>query len=437
MNRRTMWAVALMGALLPGVALASGYNIYEQSVVGMGMAGTGTAGSQDASAIWFNPSLLTRLEQGTHVSGGFHFLTVNTSFAGTPEYPGYGVVEEMNQGQFPIASGYVAIVRPDRWAVGLGVFPAFGLGVDWKNPETFTGREIVTKADLRSIDANVTGALAFAERWSVAVGVAARYAQVELNRTSTQVYPGSGGLVNVATAYLSSDYTPGYGWNAGVSFEPSAAWRWGASYRSSIEVDIDDGDADFTQVIVNTGNAAADAAFNAAVAAGLPPDQGVATTLKFPAIWSLGTAWTRDTWTFEADANLMQWSIFDELPITFEQTASLNGAVEEEYEDAIQLRLGAEHRLPKWTYRFGYYFDQHAAPTESVSPLLPDTNRHGVSLGLGFPIGLPFGQAATLDLYQLSIFATRVSTEGVNRDGYDGQYSSYVNAFGLGVNVHF
>lgn len=418
MNRRSSCAAALAALLLlPGIARASGYNVYEQGVRAMGMAGAATAAVEDASAIFFNPAALPRLAKGTHLHGGFHLLTTNTEFAGSAPYPGTSVDESMNTGTFPLGSVYLAQVESGRWAVGAGVFPAFGLGVDWKQPAQFTGRYLVTKADLRSIDANVTAAWAFNEQWSAGAGFDARFAQVELNRTITNpAYPPG---VNVGTVKLSSDYTPGYGWNAGLAFAPAAAWRFGATYRSAIEVEIDDGEADFTALLP----------------APLPPDQAVGTTLKFPAIWSVGGAWTRDAWTLAADVNLLQWSIFDELALSFATTPAANQTIREDYEDAFQVRLGAEHRLPKWTYRFGYYFDQHAAPTESVSPLLPDTDRHGLSVGLGLP--LPWGQGAMLDLYELAIFPVNVSTEGRHRDGFNGEYDSFINAAGIGLRFTF
>ncbi|NOT34948.1 MAG: hypothetical protein HOP12_12365 [Candidatus Eisenbacteria bacterium] len=435
MRRSVRWSVLAFALIVPGAAWGSGYNIWEQSAVAMGMAGTGTAVVGDASAIFHNPAALTRLGKGWHGNGVFHLLHATTSFAGVDPKPGFGTIEEMEPGVFPIPNAYLARVEPNRWAIGIGAFAPFGLGVEWKDPTRFTGREIVTKADLKTVNGNATFAWAFNEQWSVGAGFDALLAEVELNRINRAPYPGSGGLVNVANVKLESDLTPGYGFNAGFAFTPSETWRFGAAYRSSIEVEIEDGKATFDQILANTGNAASDAVFNAQVAAGLPPDQAVGTTLKFPAIWSLGTAWKSGEWTAALDVNLMQWSIFDELALEFEQTPSVNSTIVEEYEDALQVRIGAEHRLEKWTYRFGYYFDQHAAPTESVSPLLPDTNRHGASVGASLPLG--WGQGATLDAYELAVFPTRVDTKGVNRDDYNGHYRSFVNVLGIGLSIHF
>ena len=172
-------------------------------------------------------------------------------------------------------------------------------------------------------------------------------------------------------------------------------------------------DATFTQI--PTG----DSLLDVTVAAQVPPSQGVATELVFPASLSAGLAWTGTSgWTYEADFIWTQWSAFEKLPLMFDQSPALNTAIIENYDDQFAIRVGAEHRLATWTYRLGYYFDSAAAPSESVTPLLPDANRHGVTLGLGTTRG-----RWTADLYNLFVFVEKRSTEGVERDGCEARTS--------------
>jgi long-chain fatty acid transport protein len=408
-------------------AAAAGYGIYEEGAAVLGMAGAGTASVHDASAVFYNPAALTHILPKEGPKGLFYLggavLTPFSSFAGQNPYPGYGVTEEMEHNFFPIPAFYYARRFGERCAAGLGVSSPYGLGVQWKNPDTFTGRYIATRANLDAANLGLSAAVDITPQLSGAVGADLMLSKVRLNNRILEPIPGGGGAqVDVAEADLSAGWEPGPGWNAALAWAPNEECRIGATYRSLV-VTKPSGDATFRQI--PTGNAA----FDAAVAAGLPPNQGVSTVLRFPAIWAVGAAWKPQAWTVEADLVWTEWSAFSDLPIKFEQTPQNDRTIVEDYDDALAIRVGAEHRLPSFTYRFGYYYDQAAAPTESVSPILPDAARNGVTLGVGFR---PWSNV-WIDVYNLSVFVQNRSTEGKNRDGYDGEYKTYVNAAGLNV----
>lgn len=418
-------AAAVWMAMAPVSARGSGYSIYEQGAAVLGMAGAGVASVADPSAVFYNPAALARLE-GTQIIVGGTMLTPVTSFSGVAPYPGYGVTEEMKRQYFYPPTVYVSHHLSNGWAAGAGLNAPFGLGIEWKNPDAFTGRYIVTKADLQALNANASAAYARGEKWSAGIGADMMFAKVKLQNREQAVVPGGGGaVVDVARVALESDYKTGWGWNAAVSLLPAPEWKLAASYHSKVIVDAT-GDAIFTQIL--TG----DAVLDGAVAAGLPPNQGVSTVLRFPAIWTGAAAFSpRPEWTLEADANFIEWSVFEDLPIRFDQTPSANQTIIENYKDSWQFRIGAEHRLPAFTYRFGYYYDQAAAPDESLTPILPDANRNGATLGLGFKLGADKRWA--LDLYEMALFVDKRSTNGVERNGFNGEYKSFVNAAGVGL----
>ena len=411
-------AFAMLACLAPAPAHAAGYGIFEQGAAALGMAGAYVASANDATAQFYNPAAMAWLER-PQVAGGGTWLSTRTSFAGIPEYPGYGTVEEMETGNFfPPTLYWVQPIR-SRFALGVGVNAPFGLGVEWKDPETFTGRERVTKALLQTIKASGSVAFRVTDQWSLAGGADMLNAKVELNNIGTFI--GTGGApINVLRVKLASDFKPGYGYHFALSGRPTEAWSVGLVYRSEITVDIDDGRATFTQM--PTG----DPALDAAIAAGKPADQPVATQLVFPSSFTLGIAWKpAPQWTYEVDGVWTEWSAFQKLPLEFPQDPSLDQDIIEDYHDQFAVRLGAEHRLERYSYRFGYYYDQAAAPAESVTPLLPDATRHGFTLGLGLQRG-----SWTVDVYNLFLLVEKRSTESREREGYDGVYKSYVNALG-------
>jgi len=423
---RTLLAAAVaLAALPPAAARAAGYGIYEQGAAVLGMAGAGTASVHDASAVFFNPAAMAGLE-GSRIYGGGSLLQPFTSFAGVAPHPGFGVTEEMKAQQFYPPTAYLTHRYPTGWALGLGLNSPFGLRAEWKNPDQFSGRYIVARAELRTLNASLAAARQFRPSLSAGFGGNLVFASLDLvDRQFISAPGGGGGQLEVANVDLASDWTPGYGWNAGLRWTPAKSWNVGLTYRSRVILHVD-GEVDITQI--PTGNST----WDAVVAAQLPPDQAVSTVLRLPAIAALGVAWSwGSAWTFEGDAVFTEWSAFKDLPIYFQRSPSSNERIVEDYDDSFQFRVGAEHRLKAFTWRLGYYYDEAAAPTESVSPILPDADRQGATLGLG----LGFGQdkRLTLDLYELAVVAKNRKTDGVNRDGFEGEYKTFVNSTGLSL----
>jgi long-chain fatty acid transport protein len=85
-----------------------------------------------------------------------------------------------------------------------------------------------------------------------------------------------------------------------------------------------------------------------------------------------------------------------------------------------------------FTVRGGYFFDETPAPTESISPLLPDANRNGFALGGTWKSGSWHVDAGTW-----FILSDDRSTEGINRDHYDGTYASKAFTFSLSLGYSF
>lgn len=429
---RSVIAAALAAAiLLPGLARAAGYAIYEQGAAALGMAGAHTASVHDASAAFFNPAALVRLDGKSLYVGGT-WLNTHNSFAGVDPYPGFGVSEEMETGNFFPPTVYWTNHFARNWAYGVSLNAPFGLGVSWKNPQEFSGRGRVTEADLKGLNAGFNIAWAASDRLAFGAGFNTILAGVTLHSIRQEIVPGGGGaLANVADVKLEASNKPGYGFNLSTLWTASDQWKFGLSYRSQVDVDVEDGEATFKQM--PTG----DPVFDAAVAASLPGTQSdVRTTMHFPALLSVGAAWhpTRE-WTWELDVNWTKWSAFDSLVLTFPSEPDLNTSIPEAYEDQYRVSIGAEHQLSKFAYRFGYYYDQAAAPTESLTPLLPDANRHGLSFGYSRKLGA--NKNWTLDWYNLAIFFEKRSTEGLERDGYNGTYKAFVNATGLSLAYHW
>ena len=226
--------------------------------------------------------------------------------------------------------------------------------------------------------------------------------------------------------YLTSDWENAWGWNAGILFKPSPTWRIGASYRAQQSIDFK-GKAHFTQILTGSPQ------FDAAVKAGLPADQGISTSINFPAIAAAGIATTMiPNWDVEFDVTHTTWSRFKNLDIAF-ATPALNLHRPQNWQNTNSFRLGANHPVsPNWDVRFGAVYDENPQPQEGVGPLLPDSDREGVSFGVGYHKG-PW----IIDATEFVLHFKDRSTGGINSDNFNGTYKTDANLIGVNFGYRF
>ncbi len=186
------------------------------------------------------------------------------------------------------------------------------------------------------------------------------------------------------------------------------------------------GDAEFTQI--STGNAQLDALVRATI----PPNQGISTTIPFPAITAIGVGTTIGRWDWDFDITQTTWSRFEALSVEFATTPIANFTRDQNWDDTLSFRLGTNGRVTEnWDVRLGVLFDQNPQPVEAVTPLLPDSDRTGVSLGAGYHHGswIMDGGVLVLD------FAER-STEGRVPE-LNGTYNTNATLWFANVGLRF
>ena len=121
-------------------------------------------------------------------------------------------------------------------------------------------------------------------------------------------------------------------------------------------------------------------------------------------------------------------------PITFPDYPLLSSVKPENYEDSLTYRLGVEYKKSEtWSWLFGALYDESPVPTESVSPLLPDANRTGISVGFSWA----FSPSMTLDAGFLHLMFPERSTEGRDYDNFNGTYTTSAELLGFSVVYKF
>jgi long-chain fatty acid transport protein len=379
-------AAGVLVTLGAAPAFGAGFLIFEHGAKAMGMAGAFTAQADDGSAMFHNAAGLA-FQQERRFDVGTTLITNTTGdFEGAAPFPGPGASGEQKDAIFFPSHAYYVQPITQNVTFGVGFNDPFGLVVEWDDVDNFPGRFISYKAELRTFDLNPTIAWRATPSFGIGVGLIGRWSDLELNQRVGVPSP-FGGIAEVGDARLSSDLESGYGWNVGVLHKPSDRFSWGLSYRSAMDVDYE-GDGRFTQI--STGIPP----FDAAVAAQIPfgQDLPIATTVDFPDLAIVGVAFglTRNT-LLEIDVQRTGWSDFEELRIDFETAPQFSRTIPEQYEDAYAYRAGLLYDTgPTSQWRFGYVFDETPQPEEAVGPLLPDSDRNGVTLGYGFRGGWDF-----------------------------------------------
>lgn len=396
-------------------AFAAGFSIFEQGAKASGMAGAFVATADDPSAIFYNPAGLAQQREMT-VLAGATFINFSNEFTGDPNsiYTS-GTEGKYDRHTFVPPNMYAILPIGDNLTVGFGTFAAWGLRTDWADP--WVGRFVSRDADLKTVSFQPTIAWQTADgRFAVGGGVEYRRSRVILSQNIALPFPNpfTGRITDIGNARLASDYGDDIGWNLGVLFKASDRFRFGLSYRSDMDIDLE-GEADFTQI--STGNPQLDAL----VAATFPQDDQISTTLPFPAVAAVGVAFSpTERVDVEFDVTHMTWSRFAALDVTFENNPANSFVREQNWKDSSAYRLGTNiEATPEWDVRLGVLYDENPQPVEAVSPLLPDSDRIGFTFGAGWHHGPWIVDGAAFILH----FKDR-STEGRNPEGFDGTYET-------------
>lgn len=423
---RTFRAFLALLLLIPfHSASGSGFSIWEQGAKATAMGGAFAATADDPSAIFFNVAGLAQQRQMAVLAGGT-IINFSNEFRGDPDDAfTSGQTAFYDRHTFVPPNAYLVVPVGDNVTFGIGQFTAFGLRTDWQDP--FIGRFISRDVDLKT--ASIEPAVAWQTsdgRWAVGAGIEYRRARVTLQRNQALLNPFTRRFADAANVYLSSDWTSGWGWSAGVLVKPNATWRIGASYRADMDLEIE-GDATFTQIPI-------DPRLDPLLRAGLPPNQAIRSTVPFPATAAIGIATSAiPNWDIEFDLTHTTWSRFETLLVEFARTPAANLHTPQNWEDTRAYRFGANRRLDEaWDIRFGAVYDENPQPVESVGPLLPDSDRIGVMFGLGFRHG-PW----VIDVTELILHFRDRSTEGRNADNFNGTYETNANLLSLNLGYRF
>jgi long-chain fatty acid transport protein len=370
----------LVSCTMAASLFADGYRNPPPTAEGIAKSGANMVFADDASAISYNPANLAFQTNASVVVAATFARSENTYYPAPP-------VKIVSDDPWVLLPNlYASAPISDGVVAGLGITTPFGQGISWgvgafpaPGP---AGVPVLYDAEIALVNINPTVALKVGESVSLGVGADVYVSALEFKA-----------LLPVFGDSKAEGVGAGIGANAGLTVKVTDKQTATFIYRSRVDVDYD---GDFSIGGVPAGDFSAKIKYPSSAAVGY----GIQLT---------------DTVQVEAFLEWLGWSVNDVQIINagaLPPVAQVN-----DWNDTITAAIGGSWQFADgWVFRTGYIFMESPIPDATITPILPDADRHVIGLGIGYTV-----KGHSLDLsYAYSIFEDRISPAGSAAPGtYD------------------
>jgi long-chain fatty acid transport protein len=329
--------------------LGHGILIFDQDAEAGARGNAFTATADNPSAVYYNPAGITQLPSH-QVRVGLYSLTYQMRLR-SPS----GADVDSKRAYEATPNLYYTYSLPEKpISFGLGVYAPFGLSMKW--PENSGFRSVAREGRVTYLTLQPVVAWRVNPTLSVAAGPTFNFGQTELKQGLS---PLAG---NDSFQFKGDAFAPGF--TAGILWQPLEKHSFGVTYRSATTMDFDG----------HTDTASVTPAFS------LRQDARV--KFEFPQSVTLGWSF-RPTinWNFEFDANWTDWSSFGAVPI---RQATPVPPLILNWQSSWYFAWGVTRKFGDgWHASAGYIFSENSVPDAHFTPLVPDTDRHAWSIGIG------------------------------------------------------
>jgi len=417
MKRIAVLTVILGCAYMAQAVGSGGYTnqVVDSKALSLGNAFTALA--DNPSALFFNPAGLAGI--GSQATVG-----IAPTFSKTDYQPaGGGSGESTDNDPALVPNLFATHQLNDKIGLGVGVFSPFGLETHWSN----TGSLRYVATDSRLTVVQMSAGIGYRPMPSLSIGAGAVYAQVDANLQSQMNLTAlnsflAGSLVPSADGVKTLEGDGGaLGYTAGVLFNPAEKVRLGLSYRSAFHVTVK-GDTKLEGLSANS----------AGLFGGTNYQTQTETRVVLPESLTFGAAANvTEKLLVSADAEWVNYARVKSTAFSFSETDAnragiLNqgNPVPRDWDATWNVGLGAQYTLnERWAPRAGYFYYPEAIPEATWDPSTPESERHGITLGLGFNQG-----PVTVDFaYNYILFIDRSISNQVGATSLatvNGEYSS-------------
>lgn len=363
---------------LSATALATGYQIPNQSVTAVGIAGAHVAYTPGADAAYYNPANMSFLKDTYQVEASLTALalpSINYSDRRSTLFDGSSDTELFLLPQIHLASKKFKDFR-----FGFSLTYPYGLAKQWEQPfQKATAQHF----SLFTVEANPSFSYAFSDLLSVGGGLRILYGKGEVqngivNPPFSQLAP-----VNQLSRKMEGDDWQ-LGYNLAATLRPTPDLSISATYRSEIEFDLQ-GDSSLLaqagQMALLNYNGSADL------------------SIPLPAVLSMAMAYSFDELTVEFTWNRTFWSAVDQLDFQYSQSFigtpfhGFDQPLVKNWSDSDAFRLGLTYTLTEaLTTTLGFAIDNTPVPEDTLGFEMPDAD------ALMYSAGLQYSQSANLTL---------------------------------------
>jgi long-chain fatty acid transport protein len=396
--------------VLQQLLFSQGFQVNLQGQKQQGMGGAGTALMQDASSLFFNP-------------GGSAFINQNSINIGATPTIAKGAFLDATTNQisrtnspisYPFAAyGLFSVKDSSKLKFGLAVYTPFGSTVQWE--DNWIGRFALTRLQLRAIFFQPTVSYKLTNKLGLGLGLIYASGKVNLQKDIPIINSNS----DYAKAELNGKAN-GYGVNAGIYFTPTEKISLGLTYRSQINMLVNDGDATFT-----TPSSVAENFPNGKFTSKLPLPQVITLGINYKVNNKLNVA---------LDINHVGWKAYDTLSFDYEvNTASLVDTKSARmYKNTFAFRGGAQYQVnEKFTSRLGLAYGITPVQNGYVTPETPDANRINYTAGFSYNVHKHFAIDASILFTHLKRTDTNIETQ------LSGTFKTNVIAPGISLSYLF
>ena len=381
-------AAVLFLCVFSSLALGNGLNLNSLGSKALAMGGAFVGLANDYSAIYWNPA-------GISLFNKKYFGFYGSDIIPTGKYrldvdvPPIGPVTVVNATTETkhYLSGMVTYYHPvsEKVVVGLGVYVPSGLGAQWDGQDFAAVSGGNPSIEWKSKIGMVTFSPVLSFKISDAFSIGATF-NVNYAKFNIAMYAGESDaplpVVDLGQ-YEETMNGWGYGATIGVLFKPIEKLSFGLTYRTASTVKLSgeatiSGMDDLGTALGTTLNETSD------IEREVTMPLWIAGGVAFEPIEGL---------TLTGDLQWTQWSTIDVMETTFVDTfwaqmmeASGDDARPMYWEDALQIRIGAEYRMKAFSWRGGYYYDPSPAPDTTMNVLLPIFDFNAFTAGFGYSL---------------------------------------------------